>query len=58
MEKTQKRCEYCNHSRAAHVDGVRCALCGCVSEKRSFVQESFTFRATLQRRVTASTRKR
>jgi len=58
VEKNAKRCEYCTHSRAAHVDGVRCALCGCISERRTFVQESFTFRASLPARVTANTRKR
>jgi hypothetical protein len=54
----KKRCEYCNHSAAAHIDGVRCALCGCVPERRTFVQESLAFRSTLPTRVPASTRKR
>src|ERR1044071_125876 len=58
VERTQKRCEHCGHSRAAHVDGLRCALCGCVPGRRTFVQESFGFRRALQRPVTRSTRKR
>jgi len=58
VEKSSKRCEYCNHSRAAHVDGLRCALCGCMPARQSFVQDSFTFRTTLPARVTRNTRKR
>lgn len=45
--ETKKLCEVCGHSRAAHVDGVHCALCRCRSERRDFVQESFAFRGTL-----------
>lgn len=49
------RCELCGHSQAAHVDGERCALCGCTPHRRSFVQESFAFRgAVTARRATVS----
>ena len=53
-----KRCEDCGHSRAAHVDGMRCALCGCTPGRRAFVQESFSFRSSLPARVSSDTRKR
>lgn len=53
-----KRCHLCGHSRQAHVDGRRCALCGCYTERRTFVQESLVFRNALQTRVTDNTRKR
>ncbi|HEX8169691.1 MAG TPA: hypothetical protein VF824_04030 [Thermoanaerobaculia bacterium] len=53
-----KRCEHCGHSRAAHVDGLRCALCGCTPARQTFVQDSFSFRSTLVARPAASTRKR
>jgi hypothetical protein len=53
-----KRCEHCGHSRAAHIDGMRCALCGCVPGRQTFVQEKLGFRTTLPTRVTANTRKR
>ena len=43
MNPTRK-CDYCPHTLAAHVDGRRCALCDCTSEVRAFVQESFAFR--------------
>lgn len=52
------RCKLCGHSRAAHVDGVRCALCGCLPERRDYVQENFTFRTAIPTRLTASNRKR
>ncbi len=39
-----KQCPYCNHTRAAHADGIRCALCPCRSRRSEAVQESFTFR--------------
>jgi hypothetical protein len=58
MEKTARRCEHCGHSKAAHVDGVRCALCGCVPARRTFVQDSFSFRDSLPAPVTNNTRKR
>lgn len=51
-----KRCEFCDHSRAAHADGVRCTLCNCMSERREFVQQSLTFRNALP--MTVITRKR
>lgn len=47
-----KRCELCGHSRAAHVDGLRCALCGCVPQRQTFVQSGFTFRSSLPTKVT------
>lgn len=60
-----KRCQHCGHSRAAHSDGVRCALCGCVPQRQTFVQEAFAFRNGMARpagsipeRVMANTRKR
>lgn len=56
-----KRCEHCGHSRAAHVDGMRCALCGCLPQRQNFVQERFGFRETLPLRAVPSaggTRKR
>jgi hypothetical protein len=53
-----KRCEHCGHSRAAHLDGMRCALCGCVPQRQTFVQTSLGFKTTLPTRVAASTRKR
>jgi len=58
MNGSTKKCEICSHSAAAHMDGVRCALCGCLSERRDFVQQSFSFRSTLPSRVTINTRKR
>jgi hypothetical protein len=60
MAKTTavKRCEFCGHSRAAHVDGVQCALCSCHSEPRSFIQQSFTFRSMLAEPPEPMTRKR
>src|SRR5437867_7520368 len=42
-----RRCEFCGHSKAAHVDGIQCALCSCRSEERDFVQQSLAFRGTL-----------
>ena len=53
-----KRCQHCGHSRAAHIDGMRCALCGCVPARQNFVQDSFSFKSALHTRVTANTRKR
>jgi len=44
-----KKCEICGHSRAAHTDGVKCALCDCISRPRELVQESFGFRGPLLR---------
>ena len=42
-----KRCELCGHSRAAHADGVHCALCHCRSERTEVVQQSFAFRGVI-----------
>jgi hypothetical protein len=53
-----KRCRHCGHSTAAHIDGFRCALCGCAPERQTWVQDSLTFRSALPRRVTDDTRKR
>lgn len=60
-----KRCEHCGHSRAAHVDGLRCALCGCVPQRQTFVQEALPFRSGVSRpagaipeQVAFNTRKR
>jgi hypothetical protein len=58
MNPTRK-CDYCSHTRAAHVDGRRCALCDCTSEVRAFVQESFAFRSAVPtQRWRPNTRKR
>lgn len=60
-----KRCQHCGHSRAAHVGGMRCALCGCVPQRQTYEQESFVFRSSLPRaagsvpeQVTLDARKR
>jgi hypothetical protein len=53
-----KRCEHCGHSRAAHVDGMRCALCGCLPQRQNFVQDSFSFKTVLPTRVASNSRKR
>jgi hypothetical protein len=37
---------------------MRCALCGCVPSRQTFVQDAFAFRSTLPTRVTNNTRKR
>src|SRR5260221_7366882 len=42
-----KRCELCGHSRAAHGNGVKCALCQCRSERVEVVQQSFAFRGVI-----------
>lgn len=47
MKNASKRCDFCDHSRAAHIDGIRCALCTCISQRREFVQQSLTFRDAL-----------
>jgi hypothetical protein len=57
METRMKNCPHCGHSPAAHLDGVRCALCGCVPARQTFVQEKLAFRSSLPTRV-ANTRKR
>ena len=51
-----KKCDLCSHTRAAHVDGTHCALCSCNSERKTFVQDAFSFRNALPLRV--NTRKR
>jgi hypothetical protein len=56
MEK--RLCEICGHSRAAHVDGVHCALCRCSSERPAAVQESLVFRSALPIRAAGIGRKR
>jgi hypothetical protein len=53
-----KHCRICGHSKAAHVDGTRCALCGCVPWKQEFVQEALPFRSMLTGQAAANTRKR
>jgi hypothetical protein len=58
MKGTAKKCDICSHSRAAHVDGGRCALCGCTSERRDLVQQTLGFRSTLPARIINNTRKR
>jgi hypothetical protein len=56
MEK--RLCDICGHSRAAHVDGVHCALCRCSSERPAMVQESLVFRTALPIRSARIGRKR
>ena len=60
MTKTKavKRCEFCGHSEAAHIDGVQCALCTCQSVERNFFQQSFAFRDNLVVRKPFIARKR
>lgn len=60
-----KRCQHCGHTREAHVGGTRCALCGCVPQRQTFVQDAFAFRSAVPRPpgaipepVTTDTRKR
>ena len=53
-----KRCQHCGHSKAAHVDGMRCALCGCVPSRQTFIQDSFSFRSSLPTRAKDNPRKR
>jgi hypothetical protein len=47
MNGPTKKCDICSHSSAAHVDGVRCALCECTSERREVVQQTLAFRSIL-----------
>jgi hypothetical protein len=58
MAESTKKCPYCGHSRAAHTDGVQCALCRCRSEERTVVQESFAFRGNVTAQRDRITRKR
>jgi hypothetical protein len=53
-----KHCPICGHSRAAHVDGTRCALCNCVPWRQDYVQDALPFRSALPGRVMPDTRKR
>lgn len=57
-----KPCSHCGHSKAAHVDGMRCALCGCTPARQNFVQDAFAFRTVIPTRLSrmrpVSTRKR
>jgi hypothetical protein len=53
-----RKCEICGHSRAAHVDGVHCALCRCNSQRTVAVQESLAFRSSLPVRTAGIGRKR
>jgi hypothetical protein len=57
MADANRKCDYCGHSRAAHADGVACALCRCRSEQRELVQQTLAFRGTLAVRP-SSARKR
>ena len=56
MEK--RLCDICGHSRAAHVDGIHCALCRCSSARTAAVQESLVFRNALPVRTGGIGRKR
>jgi hypothetical protein len=53
-----KNCEHCGHSRAAHIDGIRCALCGCLPARQTFVQTKLAFRSSLPNRAVPNSRKR
>ena len=53
-----KPCSHCGHSGAAHIDGMRCALCGCVPARQTFVQDKFAFRTSIPTRLMAATRKK
>ena len=58
MAELMRKCEVCGHSKAAHVDGVRCSLCRCRSERTELVQDSFAFRSALTLRSIGGRRKR
>jgi hypothetical protein len=59
MNRPTKKCDLCSHSSAAHIDGVRCALCECSSERREVVQQTLAFRSILpSSRLIANSRKR
>ncbi|MEK6375017.1 MAG: hypothetical protein AABO58_20275 [Acidobacteriota bacterium] len=58
MADSTRKCPYCDHSRAAHTDGVHCALCRCRSEEPALMQESFAFRGAVTARRERITRKR
>ena len=58
MNTKTKKCDVCGHTTAAHVDGIKCALCSCTSQRREFVQQNLSFRSTLQTGVIINTRKR
>jgi hypothetical protein len=59
MSRPTRKCDLCSHSSAAHVDGVRCALCECTSERREVVQQTLAFRSILpSSRLAMNTRKR
>jgi hypothetical protein len=47
MADANRKCDYCGHSRAAHADGIACALCRCRSERVQFVQQSLSFRDSI-----------
>jgi len=55
---SMKKCDVCDHSRAAHADGIRCALCGCIGQEQQMTQQPLAFRSSIPVRVTPSTRKR
>jgi hypothetical protein len=59
MNRSTKKCDLCSHSSAAHLDGMRCALCECTSERREVVQQTLAFRSILpSSRLAMNTRKR
>jgi len=58
VTKQAQPCRKCGHSRAAHIDGIRCALCGCSPQRDEDIQENLPFRSLIPMRVTANTRKR
>jgi hypothetical protein len=55
-----KRCTRCGHSTAAHVDGLRCSLCGCNPAPPPAEQATLPFRSPLAlgRYVAAKSRKK
>ena len=58
MAELMRKCDVCSHSKAAHVDGVHCALCRCASERLEMVQDSFVFRSALTPRTGRPGKKR
>lgn len=53
-----KRCPSCGHSPAAHLGGMRCALCGCTPRRQTLVQEKLAFRSALPARAVGSSGKK
>jgi hypothetical protein len=56
----ERNCSRCGHSPAAHLDGIRCALCGCRPEVPQAEQAALPFRSPMAvgRYVTRRPRKK